>query len=427
MPGNKQGAQKSNRRHIATAVFEAIEARQMMSATPQINFPTFADVGNLVFNGYGTDVTTSQNQLQLTSTSLVNETRSVWNATKVPIDAFTTNFQTTATSLLSTDGFTFAIQNDGTDALGGSGPGLGYSGLTNSLAVLFNLTNGVASHSSQFSVSSNGSTANADQGMGLLDLNGNEPINVSVTYNGTTLSVTASNPLDTAQNFNWSQAMDIPAIIGSDAAYVGFTAASGLSVANQIIQNWSFTGYSDPSITDAPTPSQSNVVGRFVDLNTLGNDALGESGLTYDWSVISAPRGAKSVQFSDNGTNTAKSAQARFYKAGHYVMQMTVTNSEGLTAVQNLSMDVAQTAKTVRMTPHNLRLKVGNSAQFSSTLIDQFGHSIAETPTWSVTNNRGTIGSSTGLFTASKKNVGHITVDADYDGLLGTAGVTVAR
>ena len=104
-----------------------------------------------------------------------------------------------------------------------------------------------------------------------------------------------------------------------------------------------------------------------------------------------------------------------------------MTNSAGLSTVQDLPIAVAQTATTVRMTPHNVKLKSGKTVKFGSTLIDQFGHSVAETPTFSVTNARGTIVAATGVFTASKTKFGHVTIDADYDGLLGTSGVTVVR
>jgi len=92
-----------------------------------------------VATGYGKNVTTTKNQLVLTDGQKA-ENRSVYWGTEVGTQTFTTSFQfQIAPGATSADGFTFILQNKGATAVGAPGDGLGYNGITRSVAVSFDL------------------------------------------------------------------------------------------------------------------------------------------------------------------------------------------------------------------------------------------------------------------------------------------------
>ena len=101
---------------------------------------------NLTLNGSGISYNPSfpGTSLQLTDGNN-GEASTAWTPTQVPVNNFTTNFQFTYAGTVGSpaDGFTFAVQNDGSTALGAGGGGLGYNGIPGtSYAVEFNQYNG---------------------------------------------------------------------------------------------------------------------------------------------------------------------------------------------------------------------------------------------------------------------------------------------
>ncbi len=70
--------------------------------------------------------------------------RTAWYSTPLNIDAFTVQFTYTPSGNKGGDGIAFVIQNDPnqTNALGSNGTGLGYAGISDSLAVALSITDG---------------------------------------------------------------------------------------------------------------------------------------------------------------------------------------------------------------------------------------------------------------------------------------------
>ncbi len=62
----------------------------------------------------------------------------------------------------------------------------------------------------------------------------------TITYDGTTLSFQL---LDTATNktFSMTKAINIPSVIGSKTAYVGFTGSTGGLTSVQKVLTWTYT------------------------------------------------------------------------------------------------------------------------------------------------------------------------------------------
>src|SRR5271155_4453717 len=178
--------------------------------------------------------------LQLTNGGQ-DEAGSAFYATPVNIQAFTTDF-TFQLSNPSADGMTFTIQNVGTGALGGAGGSLGYDGIGESVAIKFDLysnagegpdstglyTDGAAPNVPAINLSSTG-----------INLHSGAPMAVDIAYNGTNLSLKIT---DTVTLATWSDtfAVNIPAIVGGDTAYVGFTGGTGGLTSSQQVTFWTY-------------------------------------------------------------------------------------------------------------------------------------------------------------------------------------------
>jgi beta-lactam-binding protein with PASTA domain len=216
-----------------------------------------------------------------------------WFSSPVNITAsaaapWTTTFTFTASG--GANGFTFIIQNptavasvlntqgqngnqggwqgcNGPFAMGFSGDSLGYGGngggggpplvtgggLFNSLAIKADVYGGNTT-----GLYTNGATPGQNGGTALSPVNltsGNQ-ITVTLHYDGTTLIVTFTDTVTGATKTN-TYAVNIPAIVGGNTAYVGFGAGSGGQTLNLKLLAWTFTeGTGGPSTATVP-----NVVG----------------------------------------------------------------------------------------------------------------------------------------------------------------------
>ena len=149
-------------------------------------------------------------------------------ATAVPTTSFNTNF---TFQLLdpTAEGITFTIQGDAPNPVGRGGGGLGYQGIPKSIAVKFDLKDTAGEGVDSTGVYIDGAaptvpaTSLAASG---IDLHSGHVFNVTLTYDGKTLSISL---IDTTTNAVWSTrvAEDIPSVVGSTVAHFGFTAGSG--------------------------------------------------------------------------------------------------------------------------------------------------------------------------------------------------------
>ncbi len=165
------------------------------------------------------------------------------------------------------DGTTFVLQNspDGPTALGGHGGDLGYRPtVTPSVALILNVYHGTTVG---YSFESNGVLHPPYLSAAPVDISSGDPIAVTVDFDGTTLSLNLTDTVTTS-TFATSTVVDIPAIVGSEHAYVGFTAGSGGLAANQQITDFKFASL--PAVQIAATGANTFVftwpiaVGNFV-------------------------------------------------------------------------------------------------------------------------------------------------------------------
>jgi hypothetical protein len=72
-----------------------------------------------------------------------------------------------------------------------------------------------------------------------VNLHSGDAMHAHLTYDGTTLTLTLTDTVTNA-SFTMSQAIDIPSTVGSNTAFVGFTAGTGGTVSTQEILTWSY-------------------------------------------------------------------------------------------------------------------------------------------------------------------------------------------
>ena len=207
------------------------------------------------FNGGASLV--SSGTVQLTDGNY-NEAQSSFFDTPVDIDAFKASFTyQDLTGPSSADGLAFVLQNSpaGPDALGQDDGGLGFSGITPSVALAFNLYSGegvgMAFETNSLSYIFGGNSAYISTAP--VSFNSGDLINVTMTYADGIVSVTLTDQ-STLQSYTANYAAYLPGLLGGHTAYVGFTGGTGAITSQQQVSNFSFINLASLDISR----SQSN-------------------------------------------------------------------------------------------------------------------------------------------------------------------------
>jgi hypothetical protein len=159
------------------------------------------------------------------------------------ITGFNANFTYTATG--GADGAAFVLQNDprGTGALGDAGGSLGYGNggsgapIVNSAALEFNLYTGAGPVGT--TLATNGATGHYTASSPVV-LNSGNPININVTYNGSTLTYLATDTVTAATFTKTYNNISLPTILGGNTAKVGFSGGTGGITSTQAISNFTY-------------------------------------------------------------------------------------------------------------------------------------------------------------------------------------------
>jgi hypothetical protein len=174
-----------------------------------------------------------------------------------------------------------------------------------------------------------------------------------------------------------------------------------------------------PTVASPAVANPNSVTGTTTNLTALGADSTGESNLTYTWSAT----GPAAVNYSDNSDNTAQNTTATFTAAGQYQFTVTITDSAGLFTTSSVTVNVAQTATAINVSPPTASISTSTTQQFTAAATDQFGNPIASpTFNWSITGSDNSI-DDTGLATLGP-TPGDYTVTAAIATVQGTASVT---
>ncbi len=289
------------------------------------------NIENIGYYGYN---------LQMTDGG-TDQTDSAFTLNPVNVSRFTTQFTFQQTRSYNWDvptggGLTFTIQDVAT-ALGSSGTGLGYAGITNSIAIPFDLSDDSGNGANFTGLFTGGATPSSASSVDLdgtgINLHSGDLFNVGMTYDGTTLLVTLTDTVTKAQATQ-AYTVNIPAAVGGNMAYVGFTAGTGQTTAQQTVESWYFTpapaapsnllagtvngtqvnlswANNDPNATGTIIERKTGVNGTYAPLATINSptattytDNTAAPNTSYYYRVQATDNGSTSVASNEVNVNT---------------------------------------------------------------------------------------------------------------------------
>ncbi len=263
---------------------------------PVVNFSSGFTATGMQFNGH---TKLNGTRLQLTDSTAGNEVASAFWKTPLNVQSFTTSFNFQITNP-NADGFTFAIQGVGPTAIGTGGSSLGYGGIASSLAVKFDFHNNAGEGNNSTGLYTNGAvpTVPATTIGGGVSLSSGDILQAQLAYDGTTLTLTITDTITPSQTFTTSWPINIPATVGANTAYVGFTAGTGGATATQEILTWTF---STSGASQAATPTFSLAPGTYTGTQSVAlSDATSNSSIFYtlDGSTPAMSAGGSTFLYS---------------------------------------------------------------------------------------------------------------------------------
>ncbi len=305
-----------------------------------INHSTgFASHADLTANGSAQFVS---NVLRMTDGG-GGEAGSAFATQRVGVRGFSTTFTLKDQPVNgAADGVSFVIQNDsrGAAALGGGGGGEGYAGILNSLAIKFDqFTHGT--HSSSTGLFVNGQSPDSDPTKDVImsptiNLSSNDPITVTLTYNGTTLTETVHDTVTNA-TFSHSYTINVPATVGGEVALVGFTGGTGGETSIQDVQTWTYTEQEANLPPRAPSNLRITGVDRHdhnrsdITIAWNCNNAYTASGYAIERSTNGGPF----VQIATVDAGTSSFTDVKL-QGGTYAYRVRAFNANGNSAYSNV-------------------------------------------------------------------------------------------
>ncbi len=212
-------------------------ATYTISQTVAFSFPNGFAAGGVHMNG---SAVISGANLELVSGSS-GQAGTAWYPNKVAVSEFGTQFDFQLPTSAA-DGFTFTLENEaaGYWALGGNGSSLGYSGITNSVAVAFDLYQSGVTNAETLSVLTGGSMTPVglvNLSSSGINLHSGDPFRVQIAYTAGSMTVVVLDKTTGATATN-TFAVNVPGVIGSTTAYAGFTGGTGSQTSIQNIVDW---------------------------------------------------------------------------------------------------------------------------------------------------------------------------------------------
>jgi Legume lectin domain/Chitobiase/beta-hexosaminidase C-terminal domain len=244
-----------------------------------INFPGGFSAGNLITTGFA--------YLSGSAIRVSDTTQTTAGAAWFPIPVTVTSFSTTFTLQWggAGQGMCFVIQNTpvhtspsnangwsgGPTAVGAASNAMGYAGMDSENGnsgkggLAFGLLSSVAIAFDQFFVANsvglytNGNDPQGSQVATGLTFSSGHPITVTLSYSGTTLSLTMTDTV-TGTKFTHSFTIDIPSTVGANTAYVGFTGGTGGAASIAAVQSWTYNASSAGQTAAVPAAPTNLVV-----------------------------------------------------------------------------------------------------------------------------------------------------------------------
>ena len=194
----------------------------------------------LVLNG---GATVTDKVLHLTDLN-GNEARSAFYQAEVDVRSFTTQFRFKISPGNTADGFTFCVQGGEPTEVGDPAGGLGYQGISRSVAVKFDLYGNDGEGPNSTGVFVNGDKPTNPGAVDLtpsgIVLHGGRTYDVRIEYKEKKLTLNIADAEEPAKKFAHTFDVDVPAAVRGPTGCVGFTGGTGGAGANQDILSWTW-------------------------------------------------------------------------------------------------------------------------------------------------------------------------------------------
>jgi hypothetical protein len=247
---------------VATAAYTMSTAGQ----STYINYPSNGFTSTAIALNSG--ATVSSGILNITDGG-TEEARTAWFKTQVPVQSFVTDFtfqQLNATG----DGMTFTIQGKSKTATGYAGGGLGYQNIPTSVGIKFDLYSNAGEGPNSTGLYLDGvipTVPAIDLTSTGINLHSADVMHAHMVYDGTNLTMTLT---DTVTNATAIEVfpVNIPATVGANTAWVGFTGGTGSRSSVQQVLSWSFSS-APVSTAVAATPVLSPAGGTYTSAQSV--------------------------------------------------------------------------------------------------------------------------------------------------------------
>jgi hypothetical protein len=237
------------------------------------------------------------------------------------IGGFITSFIYTSGGNRAADGTTFCLQDStnaasgvGVDAVGAGGGDLGYYGISNSFAFELNLYAG-SSGGSGIQIGTSGSTPDSAAPSppyakpGSVTLESGDPIHVLIYYNQNVATLSLVD--ETLGNkFITNYVADIPTLVGSSSAFVGFTSGDGGANSIQTVSDFVYSSTTSPILSLARGTAGSLIISWPVSVSTLFK-LQASTDLNGPWSKVSE---APVIVDSENQVTLTPGTSTAFYR-----------------------------------------------------------------------------------------------------------------
>jgi len=222
-------------RCLKTIIFLIVLFLAVESQAIEMTFPGFLDSSNLTLNGVTAVVTTDDGMILRLTPAQRGQSGSAFSTETVNAAKFSTFFKFRITepggniydcnTEAGADGLVFVIQSVASD-IGGGGYGIGYNGIETSIGVEFDTWCNGANHdpnSNHLGIDINGSVNHGEDAPDTLVVEPNFDDGniwyVWIDYNGTTLEIRTSQHTSRPSQVLLQKEVDIPGLLGQDAAY----------------------------------------------------------------------------------------------------------------------------------------------------------------------------------------------------------------
>lgn len=240
-------------------------------------YANFASTVGLQVNGDAAVVTTSDGKVMRLAPALSNQAGTFFTTSTYNVASFSTIFEfrisnrngITDGSRNGADGIVFIVQKEGNTAVGGTGSGLGYDGISPSVGVEFDtfFNNGLdpaigSGGSNHVGIDTGGSVTSLQTAAVATNMDDGDKWTVWVDYNGTNLEVRMSTDGLRPTAAILTRTIDIATLVGNNSAFIGFSAGTGGANTNHDLLGWAYSpSYVVGGLTAVPEPGTYALLG----------------------------------------------------------------------------------------------------------------------------------------------------------------------